>query len=171
MVYMLKTPREHTNTEPPVYEEIKEEVEMNSMEAKLFSKNLLKMSNSSQAKTLVNESKAERQRLKFIELTKEVLDQFDKLPEKTIHKGKLKTIFEIVLQSCSDHMGSLDDEVNMGIVIDLLKKYTQGNEYLCEEFILCLSGNIKKLTMKRRMTKRIIKGVAFFFSLIYPKTK
>jgi len=168
---MLSSSRKATTTEPTEYEEVKEEVEMNSIEAKLFSKNLLKMSNSSQAKTLVNESKAERQRLKFIELTKEVLDQFDKLPEKTIHKGKLKTIFEIVLQSCSDHMGSLDDEVNLKIVIELLKKYTQGNEYLCEEFILCLSGNIKKLTMKRRMTKRIIKAVAFFFSLTFPKTK
>ena len=142
--------------------------EMDSDDVKLFSKNLMKMSNSSVAKKIAESVNQDRKKLKFIKLAKDVIEQYDKKKKK--EKGKLKIIFWIILQSASDILGNLDEE-NMNLIVDLLKKFTYDDVYLCEEMLNFLSDKIKKLTLRRKVAKRMIKIATFFFSMMSQKSR
>jgi len=154
-----------------IEEDAFDDIEMDSEEVKRFSKNIMKMSNSTEAKKIVGFAKQDRMRLKFVKLAEVVIDQYDRLPNTNKEKGKLKTIFSIILQSASDILGNLDEETNMVLVVSLLKKFTHDDVYLCEEMLECLSDKVKKMTMRRKIAKRMIKLVTFFCSTICLETK
>ena len=132
---MLNTVRKRENQQPnekeetvrQIEEDIFDDNEMDSEEVKRFSKNIMKMSNSSETKKIVGIAKQDRMRLKFIKLAEVVIDQYDRNTKK--EKGKLKTIFSIILQSASDILGDLDEEPNMVLVVSLLKKFTHDDVY------------------------------------------
>jgi len=161
-----------TTRNPPVILTEQDEIQppqpanMGNDEMKEFVKDLRKISNSKQTKTIVQDVELDRKRKKFISRIESTLNNFKKLPfsedEEQLHK-----LFIFVLQSCSDTIGPIDDKDNHNLVVGLLKEYAKDDEKLTRSIIRYVSKDIKPMTMYRKYKNGFIKTALFFVSWMY----
>jgi hypothetical protein len=143
---------------------------MSNDEMKEFVKDIRKLSNSKQTKSIVQDVERDRKKTKFISCITTTLDNFKKLPFQD-DKAKLNKLFIFVMQSCSDTLGDIDDEDNNRLIVDLLKQYVKDDVHLCNQVMECLKKDIKKLTLYRKYKNSIVKSCLFFASLIFRVAK
>tara|TARA_B100000073_G_scaffold347734_1_gene363097 strand:+ start:3310 stop:3780 length:471 start_codon:yes stop_codon:yes gene_type:complete len=76
--------------------------------------------------------------------------------------SKLELVFLFVLQSAEDYFDPADVDVKKAVCKDILCKYVNNDESMCESFIRLSEKNIKKTSIIRRAKKRSGKILGFF---------
>ena len=127
-------------------------------ELKEFTQDILKISHSSKSKSVLAQIKFDSKQKKFVERVSSILEKFNKIQPDD--DKKLEVLFLFVMQSASDILGA--DESSDEICLDLLKQFTNGDDYLTKNVMNLVKQKVKPMTIYRKYKHRMYR----FFSML-----